>query len=134
MLKHIHPRLGSTQHTQFTFKPISSFNLPILSVAVGQDHTLALTRSGEVFSWGLNRFSQLGYVVDVPHTTSSRFDEPIQHVPKKVVGLLKKEIVLGVSASKNASACWTKDTVFTWGTNLGQLGTTSRLCIFLTNG
>jgi len=105
-----------------------------LSVAVGQDHTLALTRSGEVFSWGLNRFSQLGYVVDVPHTTSSRFDEPIQHVPKKVVGLLKKEIVLGVSASKNASACWTKDTVFTWGTNLGQLGTTSRLCIFLTNG
>ena len=122
-------RLGSTQHTQFTFKPVPSFNLPILSVAVGQDHTLALTRSGEVFSWGLNRFSQLGYVVDVSNTplTSSRFEEPIQYVPKRIVGLLKKENVLGVSASKNASACWTKDTVFTWGTNLGQLGTTSRL-------
>ena len=71
-------------------------------------------------------------MVDVPNTACSRFEEPIQHVPRKVVGLLKKEIVLGVSASKNASACWTKDTIFTWGTNLGQLGATSSLCIFLT--
>lgn len=94
-----------------------------MSVAVGQDHTLALTKSGEVYSWGLNRFSQLGYVVEVSNTASSRLEEPIQHLPKKVVGLLKKEVVLGVAASKNASACWTKDAVFTWGTNVGQLGT-----------
>jgi alpha-tubulin suppressor-like RCC1 family protein len=104
-----------------------------LSVAVGQDHTLALTNSGDVYSWGLNRFFQLGYVVDVPNTASSRLEEPIQHVPKRVAGLLKKEVVLGVAASKNASACWSKDTVFTWGTNLGQLGKTSRFGIFLTN-
>ena len=85
-----------------------------------------LTKSGEVFSWGLNRFSQLGYVVETS-TSMGRIEEPIQAIPKRVVGLLKKEVVVGVAASKNASACWTKETVFTWGTNTGQLGE----CLFL---
>lgn len=39
--------------------------------------------------------------------------------------MLKKESVRGVAASRNASACWTKNTVFTWGTNTGQLGKAS---------
>jgi acyl CoA:acetate/3-ketoacid CoA transferase len=69
----------------------------------------------------------LGYVVEVSNTASNRLEEPIQYVPKRVVGLLKKEVVLGVAASKNASACWTKETVFTWGTNSGQLGTTTSM-------
>jgi len=80
-----------------------------------------LTKSGEVFSWGLNRFSQLGYVMEIPMSIE-RHEEPIQSIPKRVVGLLRREIVVGVAASKNASACWTKETVFTWGTNTGQLG------------
>ena len=49
-------------------------------------------------------------------------EEPIQAIPKRVVGLLRREVVIGVAASRNASACWTKETVFTWGTNTGQLG------------
>lgn len=95
----------------------------MVSVALGQDHTLALTRSGEVYSWGLGRFSQLGYIVETSLTANGRLEEPIQSVPKKVVGPLRREVVCGVAASKNASACWTVDTVFTWGTNTGQLGT-----------
>ena len=51
-----------------------------------------------------------------------RHEEPIQAIPKRVVGLLRREVVIGVAASRNASACWTKETVFTWGTNTGQLG------------
>ena len=51
-----------------------------------------------------------------------RHEEPIQAIPKRIVGLLRREVVIGVAASKNASACWTKETVFTWGTNTGQLG------------
>ena len=89
---------------------------------LGQDHTLGLMKSGEVFSWGLNRFSQLGYVVEIPMSSIGRHEEPIQAIPKRVVGLLRREVVIGVAASKNASACWTKETVFTWGTNTGQLG------------
>jgi alpha-tubulin suppressor-like RCC1 family protein len=98
----------------------------IVSVALGQDHTLAVTKSGEVLSWGLNRFSQLGYVIEQSLTASGvslgRSEELIQASPRRIFGPLKKEIVEGVAACKTASACWTDREVFTWGTNHGQLG------------
>ncbi|KAF6760676.1 hypothetical protein DFP72DRAFT_1091851 [Ephemerocybe angulata] len=112
-------RLGRGQQMQFDLNPLPQFDSTIVSVALGQDHTLAVTKAGEVLSWGLNRFSQLGYVVE---TTSGKFDEPIQAAPKKIVNPLKKEVVIGVAASKTASACWTAEDVYTWGTNHGQLG------------
>ncbi|KIJ37956.1 hypothetical protein M422DRAFT_259341 [Sphaerobolus stellatus SS14] len=49
-------------------------------------------------------------------------DEPIQAIPRKAVGPLKKAVVVGVAACKTASACWTDKELFTWGTNNGQLG------------
>lgn len=111
---------------QYALKPLPAFSLQIASVAVGQDHTLALTTSGDVYSWGLNRFSQLGYIVELSSTaaaTRHHHEEAIQSTPKRVVGVLRREVVCGVAASKNASACWTKEgVVFTWGTNTGQLG------------
>ncbi|KAF5362287.1 hypothetical protein D9756_002106 [Leucocoprinus leucothites] len=114
-------RLGPYSHTQYTLKPLSQLSQTITSVALGQDHTLALTKSGEVLSWGLNRFSQLGYPVDPP-TNGRGTEELIQYTPRKVQGFLRKEVVKGVAASKCASACWTDDAVYTWGTNHGQLG------------
>ncbi|OSD05302.1 hypothetical protein PYCCODRAFT_1457329 [Trametes coccinea BRFM310] len=113
-------RLGPGQHTQYTPIPLPGFNLTAESVAAGQDHTLILTKSGEVYSWGLNRFSQLGYVVET--MTGSRSDEPIQTSPRKIAGAIKNRRVIGVAACKTASVCWTEDEVFTWGTNNGQLG------------
>ncbi len=78
-------------------------------------------RHGEVLSWGLNRFAQLGYVVETNSTASiGRIEEPIQSMPKKIVGQLKKECVRGVAASKTSSACWTATEVFTWGTIMGN--------------
>ena len=61
-------------------------------------------------------------MVEIPTSSIGRLEEPIQTIPKRVVGLLRREVVIGVAASRNASACWTKETVFTWGTNTGQLG------------
>ncbi|KAJ6502123.1 hypothetical protein C8R45DRAFT_1190437 [Mycena sanguinolenta] len=114
-------RLGPGQHTQYSFFPLHQLPHSIVAVALGQDHTLALTSGGEVLSWGLSRFHQLGYVVE-SSTTAGRLDEPIQASPRKVYGPLKKEVVKGVAASKQSSACWTATEVFTWGTNNGQLG------------
>ncbi|KAF7363815.1 hypothetical protein MSAN_01039400 [Mycena sanguinolenta] len=114
-------RLGPGQHTQYSLVPLHQLPHSIVAVALGQDHTLALTSGGEVLSWGLSRFHQLGYVVE-PSTTSGRLEEPIQASPRKIYGPLKKEIVKGVAASKQSSACWTATEVFTWGTNNGQLG------------
>ncbi|KAL6301747.1 regulator of chromosome condensation 1/beta-lactamase-inhibitor protein II [Sparassis latifolia] len=113
-------RLGPGQHTQYNLMPLPQFSYAVVSVALAQDHTLALTKSGEVLSWGLNRFSQLGYVVEAP--AGSRSDEPIQATARKVSGALKNKVVEGIAACKTASACWTDREVFTWGTNNGQLG------------
>ncbi|KAF8071818.1 hypothetical protein FPV67DRAFT_1482821 [Lyophyllum atratum] len=116
-------RLGPGQHTQYSFKQLQQLPHTIVAVALGQDHTLALTKAGEVLSWGLNRFSQLGYVIESPAGESfGRTEEPIQAIPKKVLGPLKKEVVKGVAACRTTSACWTETDVYTWGTNNGQLG------------
>ncbi|KAJ3552682.1 hypothetical protein NM688_g4024 [Phlebia brevispora] len=115
-------RLGPGQHTQYSLVPVSQLPNTIVSVALGQDHTLALTNTGEVLSWGLNRFAQLGYVVETTTTMSSRVEEPIQATPRKVTAGLKGKFVLGVAACKTASACWTASEVYSWGTNSGQLG------------
>ncbi|KAJ7256495.1 hypothetical protein B0H12DRAFT_1112353 [Mycena haematopus] len=114
-------RLGPGQHTQYSLVSLHQLPHSIVAVALGQDHTLALTSGGEVLSWGLSRFHQLGYVVE-PSTAAGRLEEPIQASPRKIYGPLKKEIVKGVAASKQCSACWTATEVFTWGTNNGQLG------------
>ncbi|KAI5981005.1 hypothetical protein EDD15DRAFT_2380571 [Pisolithus albus] len=91
----------------------------VVSVALGQDHTLAVTTGGEVLSWGLNRFSQLGYVVE---TNQGRFvQEPVQSTPRKI-SQLKREFIKGVATCKIANACWSNSQVWTWGINNGQLG------------
>lgn len=112
-------RLGPSQHTQYALMPLPDIKHTIESVALGQDHTLALTSTGEVLTWGLNRFHQLGYVIEV--SSSAKQDEHIQATPRKV-GSLRREFVKGVAACKTASGCWTDTEVWTWGTNGGQLG------------
>ena len=106
-------RLGQTQHTQYDF---ISMQIPqkIVMVALGQDHTLALTDSREVVSWGLNRFSQLGYVVETA--------DSIQPTARKIAGPLRGKRINGIAACKMASVCWSADELFAWGTNNGQFG------------
>jgi len=106
-------RLGQTQHTQYDF---ISMQIPqkIVMVALGQDHTLALTDSREVMSWGLNRFSQLGYAVESA--------DSIQLTARKIAGPLRGKRINGIAACKTASVCWSADELFAWGTNNGQFG------------
>jgi len=97
----------------------------VTALALGQDHTLALTASGNVLSWGLSRFGTLGYPVEAPSLGSKFSKEPeeaVQSSPRRILGPLKKEVVLGVAASRCSSACWTEDAVWTWGHNNGHLG------------
>lgn len=93
-----------------------------------------------MLSWGLNRFSQLGYVVEgaapsggasgAKVVTVSGAGGPggggggdeVQMTPRVIAGGLKREVVRGVAACKTASACWTGEGVWTWGRNGGQLG------------
>lgn len=115
---------GPLHHTQHSLVPLPHVSdLHIISVALGQDHSLVVTSDGEVYSWGLNRFHQLGYAVQpLAREGKGAADENVQPTAKRVVGVLKTEHVRGVAACKVASACWTERDVFTWGTNRGQLG------------
>ncbi|KZT60608.1 hypothetical protein CALCODRAFT_506706 [Calocera cornea HHB12733] len=115
-------RLGAGSHTQYSFGPLKDFAHTVTALALGQDHTLALTTSGEVYSWGLGRFAQLGYVIENEKVAPAIESEQVQYSPKKVFGPLKGKEVRGVAACKTASAAWTRDGLYTWGTNAGQLG------------
>lgn len=73
----------------------------------------------------MNRFSQLGYALDTPGPSpfsKSNEEDPIQATPRRVVGALKKEVVLGAAASRTHTVVFTADSLFAWGTNRGQLG------------
>lgn len=135
-------RLGRSPQTQTSFEPLKDFNETARVVAVAQDHTLIITDSGAVYSFGLNRFSQLGYTIEqglgtVGSTTAKlgggagvtfgqtvpqNVELDIQISPRRIVGPLKKEAVLGAACSKLHSVVFTSEGLYTWGTNTGQLG------------
>ena len=118
--------------TQFRFRAMDDFHHSVASLAVSADHTVIVTTAGDVYTFGLNRFSQLGYTLDpsltgIPATDSASSasaskPDPVQYTPRKVVGALKKAVVLGAAASRTHTAVFTDDALYTWGTNRGQLG------------
>lgn len=117
-----HVARGQSAHSQMQYSfinPQETFPHKLISLALGQDHTLAVTSAGEVLSWGFNRFAQLGYAIE---GTGKAVDNQVQATPRKVTGPLRNQRVLGVACCKTASACWTATQLFTWGTNGGQLG------------
>jgi inhibitor of Bruton tyrosine kinase len=114
------PGTGNATHTQFSLiNPQETLPHKITAVALGQDHTLAVTSNGEILSWGLNRFHQLGYAFEGKVGTQ---EEQIQAAARKITGPLRNQVVIGVACCKTASVCWTPSHLFSWGTNHGQLG------------
>ena len=87
----------------------------MVQISSGDSHTLALTTSGNVYSWGLNNFGQLGDSTNINRS-----------VPTLVsfAGLESGERIDKVSAGGNYSfAVTTLGRVFAWGWNgNGQLG------------
>lgn len=105
-------RLGVLGGTQFTLQPV---HLPgqVLAVAAAQDHSLAVTDTGDLYSWGLQERGQLGYELE----SGSSFSP----LPRRVIKLAK-ESVIGVCASSVHSVCFTDTSLYSWGQNNGQLG------------
>lgn len=115
-------RLGTgDESTRFQFVCIEGGALArkkVISVALGQSHSLALSDEGEIFSWGNNGYGQLGY--SLPKTLKD--EDPVQLLPRQIFGPLKKEIVIGVAASRIHSVVHTATSLYTFGKNEGQLG------------
>ncbi|RDW78527.1 BTB domain and ankyrin repeat protein [Aspergillus mulundensis] len=116
-------RLGTgDESTRFSFVCIENgglANRKIVSVALGQDHTLAITDNGDIFSWGSNKFGQLGY--GLPRA-NNKDDVPIQPSPRQIFNPFKKEVILGAAASAIHSVVYSTSGLYTFGKNEGQLG------------
>jgi alpha-tubulin suppressor-like RCC1 family protein len=114
-------RLGlGDENTQFKFVPVQGplVDKKIRQVALGQNHTMAIAGNGELWTWGFNADSQLGYMLPPPVRAD---EEPMSLVPRQVFGSLKKEIVQGVAASAIHSVAHTGSSLYCWGRNVGQL-------------
>lgn len=114
-------RLGlGHENTQFRFTPVLGplADRKVRQMALGQNHSMAVADNGELWTWGLNTDSQLGYALPPPARSDQ---EPMSVTPRQVFGTLKKEIVQGVAASAIHSVAHTGSSLYCWGRNVGQL-------------
>ncbi|KAJ8000717.1 hypothetical protein DPEC_G00183250 [Dallia pectoralis] len=92
---------------------ISPMPIPVIQVACGNVHSLALTRGGEVFSWGLNSFGQLGLGKDFP----------LQTIPALVHSLTGVPVTQIAAGGTHTLALTLSGQVYCCGANrAGQLG------------
>ncbi|KAL1960369.1 hypothetical protein VTO42DRAFT_8329 [Malbranchea cinnamomea] len=116
-------RLGTgDESTRFNFVCIQAGGLAkkkIVALALGQDHSIAVSQEGEVFTWGSNKYGQLGYTLP---KSNNKNDTPIQTTPRQIFNPLKKEFIVGAAASAIHSVVFTSTGVYTFGKNEGQLG------------
>lgn len=85
----------------------------VVQIACGHNHCLALTNAGELYSWGMNQYGQLG------------FGYHSETVPKPVlIASLVGLPVAYITCGANHSVILSKSgAVFAWGKNtFGQLG------------
>ena len=116
-------RLGTGDEvTRFSFTNIRGGGLDsrqVHAIALGQNHTIAITCDGETFVWGSNTYGQLGFA---PSASEPKEEEVAQLNPRQLYGQLKREHVVGAAASRIHSAVFTASALYTFGKNEGQMG------------
>lgn len=114
-------RLGlGDENTRFTYTPVQGglANKKVTQIALGQNHTMAVTEGGELWNWGTNANCVLGYTLPEP---ANKGEEPFISMPRQVFGPLKKEVIVGIAASTIHSVVHTGNALYCWGKNVGQL-------------
>ena len=108
--------------------PVEILNLPndkITKVVSGNDHTVALTESGDIYTWGCADQGQLGRVAGYFSSRGGRRGLDFVLVPRKV-RLRRETKFKDISAGSFCTFAVTRDTevVYVWGlNNYGQLAT-----------
>ena len=96
----------------------------VVSVAAAENHSLCVTSQGDIYSWGSNRFGQLG-----DHATGSSPIAPCgsRSIPRRVENLKQHPCVAVAAGEKHSVALSWKGEVYVWGDNTaGQLGVSRR--------
>lgn len=109
----------------FKFKDIEALgSLKVGLVAISNNHNLVLTKSNEIYAWGLNSHNQLGFT-STPLLSFKTTPELYENSPKLVCGGdLRKNSrkIKGLAVSKIHSVAYTDTSVVFWGLNIGQMG------------
>ncbi|XP_049844846.1 E3 ubiquitin-protein ligase HERC2 [Schistocerca gregaria] len=103
---------GGSDGCKVPMKIESLAGLGVIKVECGSQFSVALTRSGSVYTWGKGDYHRLGHGTD-------------DHVrrPRKVASLQGKKIICIATGSLHCVACSDQGEVYTWGDNdEGQLG------------
>ncbi|XP_063244096.1 E3 ubiquitin-protein ligase HERC2 isoform X2 [Bacillus rossius redtenbacheri] len=103
---------GGSDGCKIPMKIESLAGLGVIKVECGSQFSVALTRSGSVYTWGKGDYHRLGHGTD-------------DHVrrPRKVAALQGKKIICIATGSLHCVACSDQGEVYTWGDNdEGQLG------------
>lgn len=83
----------------------------IIQISTGSFHSMALTQQGNVYSWGIGHYGQLGHG-----------DKKYQNRPKKI-DFKEKKIKMIDTGRRFSFAVDFEDNVYSWGDNFhGQLG------------
>ena len=96
----------------------------VVSVAAAENHSLCVTSQGDVYSWGSNRFGQLG-----DHATGSSPVAPCgnRSIPRRVENLKQHPCVAVAAGERHSVTLSRKGEVYVWGDNTsGQLGVPRR--------
>lgn len=105
-------RLGLGNHEIAHMPSLVNLKSKVVHVSCGPDHTIAITKSGQLWSWGCNEHKVLGY---------KRVGN-FQLVPE-MVSSFKGAVICGSACSKYHSVCFSAaGSLYTWGTDNGQLG------------
>lgn len=103
---------GGSDGCKLPYKIESLAGLGVIKVECGSQFSVALTKSGAVYTWGKGDFHRLGH-------------GSVDHVrrPKKVAALQGRKIISIATGSLHCVACSDAGEVYTWGDNdEGQLG------------
>ncbi|XP_039600637.1 E3 ubiquitin-protein ligase HERC2 isoform X1 [Polypterus senegalus] len=103
---------GGSDGCKVPMKIDSLTNLGVIKVECGSQFSVALTKSGAVYTWGKGDYHRLGHGSD-------------DHVrrPRQVQGLQGKKVIAIATGSLHCVCCTEDGEVYTWGDNdEGQLG------------
>ncbi len=117
---------GSNEDKSVPFDITSRFNLlsgeKIIDVAVGSNHSVALTSRGRVLTWGGNWVGQLGDGTDINRNTPTDITSQFNLSSGEIIS----EISVGLGSY--SSAISSTGRIFMWGENGdGQLGDSSTI-------
>lgn len=101
--------------------PVTSLPDDIVQVAAGCDHTLALTSSGTLFSWGKNNSGQLGHADSMLDMYSMEEFPKVVDTEGDSDGSRKLPPIKQVAAGNGRSAAVTMDgQLYVWGVRLSN--------------